>query len=95
MRWSGSNRRARLPADWRKRRAAVIERDPVCRLRLRCAGAPSTEADHIHAGDDHRLVALQGACLPCHLAKSSAEGHAARNRHSRRRPPEPHPGAIT
>ena len=87
--WTGSTRRSRLPADWAQRRAAVLTRDPICR---HCHQAPATEADHIKAGDDHRLTNLQGLCLPCHLIKSSAEGHAARYAHPRRRPTEPHPG---
>ncbi len=87
--WTGSNRRSRLPDDWPQRRAAVIKRDPIC---MHCHQQPSTEADHKRAGDDHRLANLQGLCLSCHLAKSSAEGHAARYRNPRRRPAEAHPG---
>ncbi len=30
------------------------------------------------AGDDHRLTNLAAICDPCHRAKSSAEGNAAR-----------------
>ena len=89
--WTGSNRRSRLPADWPRRRAAVIARDPIC---MECHLRPSTEADHKQPGDDHRLANLQGLCLPCHLKKSSGEGHAARYRNPRRRPPEQHPGAA-
>ena len=40
--WEGSNRRARLPDDWPQRRAAILKRDPTCRLRIVCQGAPST-----------------------------------------------------
>lgn len=93
--WQGSNRQRRLPPDWAQRRATILRRDPTCQLRLACHGAPSTEADHINPGDDHRLANLQGACHPCHLIKSSAEGHAARYRFPRRRPAEQHPGLIT
>lgn len=95
--WEGSTRRSRLPADWRQRRALVLRRDPICRLRLVCQGAPSTEADHRQPGDDHSLDNLQGACLPCHLKKSGAEGGRAphtRSPHQRRRPAEPHPGIL-
>jgi 5-methylcytosine-specific restriction enzyme A len=94
MAWTGSTRRARLPDDWAKRRAAVLERDPVCQLRIVCSGSPSTEADHVKPGDDHRPSNLQGVCLPCHLKKSSAEGHAARVWRPRRRPTERHPGLF-
>jgi 5-methylcytosine-specific restriction endonuclease McrA len=88
--WAGSTRRQRLPTDWPERRLAVLERDGwCCRLRFApCVGAAS-DADHIKAGDDHRLENLQAVCEPCHRVKSSREGHEARLR--LRRPPEPHP----
>ncbi|WP_407563324.1 HNH endonuclease signature motif containing protein [Streptomyces sp. 184] len=91
--WSGSDRRARLPSNWRKIRARILERDPICKI---CDVRPSTHCDHIAAKtDDHRDVALQGVCGECHGRKSSAEGLAARRadpRPGRRRPPEQHPG---
>lgn len=91
MSWSSSDRRSRLPADWPKRRAHVLKRDPRCKLCYAdiCTG-PSTEVDHINAGDDHRLSNLQGACSPCHARKSGREGVAAKP--SRLRPVEQHPG---
>nr|WP_307860521.1 HNH endonuclease signature motif containing protein [Actinokineospora baliensis] len=58
---------------------------------------PSTEVDHVIAGDDHALSNLQGVCGPCHRAKSSSEGGraAAAARHPARvRPREPHPGEL-
>jgi 5-methylcytosine-specific restriction enzyme A len=87
--WHTSDRRSRLPKDWRKRRATVLERDPLCQLRTHCDGAPSTEVDHRIAGDDHRLGNLQGVCSPCHTAKTTADRLARRTR-----PAESHPGRL-
>ncbi|PBD00295.1 5-methylcytosine-specific restriction protein A [Streptomyces sp. Ag82_O1-15] len=93
--WHTSTRKSRLPADWEKRRKAVLLRDPVCVL---CGVRESTIADHIEPmTDDHRLEALQGACDPCHRQKTAAEAAAARAaspQPTRRRPPEDHPGLI-
>jgi 5-methylcytosine-specific restriction protein A len=45
-------------------------------------------------GNNHHMGNLQAACQPCHAAKSSAEGNAARWQPSQRlvRPAERHPG---
>lgn len=80
--WQGSTRSRRLPSDWRARRARVLRRDPMCRA---CHVRPSTEVDHIVAGDDHRQANLQGLCHQCHRAKTSREATEARAR--RRGPP--------
>jgi 5-methylcytosine-specific restriction protein A len=64
-----------------KNRKAVLERDPYCKLRF--AGIctiRSTHCDHIipvSAGGSDDLSNLQGVCNPCHLRKTSYEGHAA------------------
>lgn len=91
--WKGSDRRQRLPPNWRRIRAQILARDPVCVL---CGIRPSAFCDHIIAkADDHRPEGLQGVCGPCHDQKSSAEGNAARaaqQRPGRRRPEEKHPG---
>lgn len=89
MTWN-TNRRRRLPKDWEKRRRLVLQRDPFCRLRTKCNGAPSTEVDHIVAGDDHRIDRLQGVCTPCHLHKTATE----RPRIRQTRPTENHPGLL-
>lgn len=93
--WKGSTRRARLPADWKKRRARVLRRD---RYQCQIAGpdeipclAPANEVDHIEPGDDHRLDNLQAACHECHKRKTIEERPT---KTKRRRPPEAHPGFI-
>jgi 5-methylcytosine-specific restriction enzyme A len=91
--WASSDRKARLPSNWRTIRAKVLARDPVCRI---CGVRPSSHCDHIEAKtDDHAEDRLQGVCEPCHLQKSSREGNQARQATAspgRRRPEEPHPG---
>ncbi|KWT62851.1 endonuclease [Streptomyces albus subsp. albus] len=89
--FAGSNRKARLPANWRQLRAQVLARDPVCVL---CRTRPSTVADHIvPMTDRHELEHLQGVCDPCHRQKTAREAAAARAaKPGRRRPPEAHPG---
>jgi 5-methylcytosine-specific restriction protein A len=91
MAWAkGGSRRRPLPADWSRRRAAVLRRDPVCRL---CGKRPSTEVDHRDAEGSDTLSNLQGACTPCHKAKTHAESLQARGHGAlRRRPEEKHPG---
>lgn len=93
--WGTSNRRSRLPGDWRKRRAAVLARDPVCVL---CGVRDSVIADHIiPMMDRHEPEDLQGVCDPCHrqkTAKEAAAFRAATPRASRFRGDEPHPGII-
>lgn len=89
--WAGSDRVRRLPSGWKKIRARVLARDPICVL---CGVRPSSHCDHIEAKtDDH--TRLQGVCAECHGRKSSTEGNAAQRanpRPGRRRPPEDHPG---
>ena len=91
--WQGSDRKARLPSNWRQIRARVLARDLICKI---CDVRPSTHCDHIEAKTDaHVDDRLQGVCGPCHDQKSSREGNAARHanpRPGRNRPPEEHPG---
>lgn len=91
--WQGSDRKARLPSNWRQIRARVLARDPICKI---CGVRPSTHCDHIEAKTDaHAEDRLQGVCATCHAQKSSKEGNAAQRaepRPGRRRPPEQHPG---
>lgn len=60
--------------DWKAKRKAVLERDPVCMVPG--CGKPSKHADHIvprrHGGSDE-LDNLQGLCHSHHSAKTAAE----------------------
>lgn len=93
--WRNSDRVDRLPPGWKRIRARILERDPICVL---CGIRPSTHCDHIIAKtDDHDEAALQGVCAECHGQKSAREGNVARAANpppSRRRPPEDHPGTL-
>jgi hypothetical protein len=96
--WSGSTRKARLPANWAQLRRLVLERDgwqctatdPPGR---RC-GRPARQVDHITPGDDHTPANLRALCDWHHARKSSAEGNASRWRVKEKREPERHPGLI-
>jgi 5-methylcytosine-specific restriction enzyme A len=88
--WQGSNRNRRLPNDWAKTRARILQRDPICYV---CHTRPSEQVDHIVRGDNHADQNLAGICAWCHSRKSSAEGNAARTRLApRARQTETHPG---
>lgn len=89
--WGTSQRKSRLPSNWRQLRKQVLERDVTCVL---CRVRPATVADHIEAmADRHELEHLQGVCEPCHRLKTAREAAAARAaRPTRKRPPEQHPG---
>ena len=91
--WEGSDRRARLPANWATEIVPVVLDGRPCQIRWdEGCEVVATEVDHIQRGDDHRLSNLQPACTWCHARKSSAEGHAARRYYSAKRRPERHPG---
>ena len=88
----------RQPRDWKRRRARILRRDPVCTA---CRLRPSDEVDHVvpvHRGGGHGDDNLAGICTPCHQRKTQAEAQAARRAaapsQSRRRPPERHPGLL-
>lgn len=102
--WAGSDRGARLPADWPWRRAQVQKRaGGRCERKIpgrnggtfRCS-APGTDCDHIIPGDDHRLENLEWLCGRHHDIKSSAEGNAAKaaKKAQGRRQPERHPSTL-
>ena len=69
-------------AKWKKTVKRILNRDShQCRIRFVgiCIGLAS-EVDHIipvtQGGSDHDSN-LESACRPCHLAKTSDEGHVA------------------
>lgn len=96
MAWEGSDRSARLPANWpalvrQVKRRAGGRCEALMRNGKRCHD-PGAECDHVIAGDDHSLDNLQWLCAWHHARKSAAEGNAARARLTSRRAPERHPG---
>lgn len=79
--WKGSDRRARLPANWPELRQVVLKRDEWrCTYRKtrdgRCT-AKATDVDHVVPGDDHSLSNLTSLCNWHHLRKSGSEGSQA------------------
>lgn len=90
--WANSDRASRLPADWPRRRAAVLRRDAhTCRLGYpKICTLLATEVDHRTRGDDHALSNLQAVCAPCHQHKTN---HV--DRPKRTRPPNQHPGLTS
>jgi 5-methylcytosine-specific restriction enzyme A len=93
--WSGTTRRASLPANWRTIRRQILDRDEwQCTdvtTGQRCTER-ATEVDHIGDRDDHSPANLRALCTPHHRSRSGRQGAAARPRASR--PSEPHPGLL-
>jgi 5-methylcytosine-specific restriction endonuclease McrA len=61
-------------AAWKKLRAAFLAANPVCQIRLACAGAVANEVDHrvpVRFAPARALdwTNLQAACKACNLAK--------------------------
>jgi 5-methylcytosine-specific restriction protein A len=78
--WAGSNRRSRLPADWYRITAFILERDDH---RCYICGSYAGRVDHIVAGDNHHPSNLAAICLDCDKRKSSSEGGRASWRYRR------------
>jgi len=100
MAWENSDRKARLPADWPKRVAAVKKRDGGrCTWKLpsgaRCPRV-GTDVDHRDPGDNHDLRNLQLLCRHHHDKKTAREGIMGRRRKKRVKKgrPQRHPGAL-
>lgn len=96
MAWEGSDRRQRLPADWKERVLKVKDRARnQCEWRLpsgkRCPRA-GTDVDHRNPGDDHSLRNLQLLCPHHHGKKTASEGVYGRRVKKISRPAERHPG---
>lgn len=93
-RWGTSDRRSRLPPDWKTRRARVWLRDHGrCQWPTgdggRCLKV-ARDVDHIADPDDHTDANLRCLCGPHHTAKTQAEALAGRVHLFRE--PERHPG---
>ncbi len=93
--WSGSTRNERLPNNWKRLRARVLDRDGHRCTRLehgaRCTQR-ATEVDHIDRDNGDSPGNLASLCTWHHAQKTAAEGNRARTR--QRREAEPHPGLI-
>jgi 5-methylcytosine-specific restriction protein A len=100
MGWETSDRRARLPKDWPKRRAETRRRaNGRCEgISLRgerrwhvdeCNGV-GTDCDHDKRGDDHSLSNLRWLSAECHKAKTQNEARLP----PKARPRPRHPGVI-
>ena len=69
----GSEDVRRTGRPWRRKRAWILQRDPLCRI---CERRASSEVDHIiplGLGGGHESENLQGLCRTCHREKSAAE----------------------
>lgn len=98
MAWANSDRRARLPRDWDRIRASILERDRwLCQLHYEGCTRIAQEVDHIGADIDHQPHMLRAVCTHCHAIRSSRQGAEARAAIAakRYREPEPHPGLIS
>jgi len=63
---------------WRKVRAQILKRDPICML---CRSAMSAQCDHIRSkrdGGDDSPTNLRGVCRRCHDARTGRQGRRAR-----------------
>lgn len=93
MPWDNSTRAARLPPDWRRRRARVLRRDNFTCQHPGCThhdpSGTTLEVDHMQRGDDHSLPNLQTLCVDHHKVKTIQE-----RRQPRTRPAESHPGLL-
>ena len=96
MAWEGSDRRARLPADWKQRVNAVWKRAKgQCEWRLpsgkRCP-RKGADVDHRRNDDNHALSNLQLLCRHHHDKKTQWESRVGRaRRKAGKRPEERHP----
>ncbi|PSL04119.1 hypothetical protein CLV30_106123 [Haloactinopolyspora alba] len=103
MPWSTSDRRQRLPRNWRHIVARIRRRDKDrCQVRLadgsQCPNSYGA-IDHIRNDDDHRDENLRVICDPHHAEKTgkeSAAGRAAnrRKQQAKFRRTEQHPGLV-
>jgi 5-methylcytosine-specific restriction endonuclease McrA len=90
--WQGSTRAYRLPGNWKRLRASILDRDGgVCQIRLPGCTGLATEVDHIRPGDDHSESNLRAACQSCNQRANIATRPRPP---SEKRPRERHPGLL-
>ena len=64
----------KMPPGWARTRAAILRRDPTCRL---CRLAPSAEVHHTVQGSEDPAT-IWGVCSACHLVETQRQAAAAR-----------------
>jgi 5-methylcytosine-specific restriction enzyme A len=71
-------------ATWRRLRAMILSRDPLCTTCLQADRLnPSVMVDHVvpkSLGGEDSLENLRGICRRCHEVKTSREGREAQRR---------------
>ena len=84
--WAGSDRKARLPANWIAIRAEVFRQKGTRCVRMigptQCPNE-ATDIDHIVPSGPATVENLQPLCRRCHRRKSSSEGWEALRRKRR------------
>lgn len=79
--WQGSTRRAELPPGWSSRIVPrILDRDPLCTLRIVCDGHLSREVHHVADPHDHSDANLAGTCKACHVVATQRQAADARRR---------------
>ena len=85
-RWRGSSADRGYGSDWKRLRILKLGTNPICEIRINCAGALATEVDHIipfsGPSDPLRLEwsNLQSACKSCNSAKARRDNRSSRIR---------------
>lgn len=99
MAWENSDRRSRLPNNWKQLREQILKRsgnrcEAIQRDGERCPETTRLEVDHIVRGDNHHPSNLQVLCNWHHARKTSRENQAAKKPRAPRHihPGEQHPG---
>jgi 5-methylcytosine-specific restriction endonuclease McrA len=74
---------AYIDPEYKRNRALVLEREPLCHWRLPGCTGRSTQADHLVAvsrGGDNGLTNLVGSCEPCNRRRGIQLGNQTRRR---------------
>lgn len=67
-------------AHWRRLRALILTRDPICKA---CSRRPSNQVDHVvpkSQGGSDDPTNLRGICDGCHKAKTGLDARAGRRK---------------
>lgn len=85
-----------LPRNWPTIRHRILTRDNwACQLRIHCNGTQATEVHHTGPPNNHADHLLLAACKHCHATITARQANQARRqKYSRLREPEPHPGQL-